>query len=209
MRLFQKIKRTFLIILGLLCLLLHSVFAPSTVLFSETQGAPEVPAVYESKTLKFASIVNPKDIDNDACAKYSNIRISSDKNIKTAGNIINSFIFRTNGYCTDADRINAIIHWIEHLFTYDIDHLNVGISDCIVDRKAVCWHYAYLFDSLCKSYGIESEIIVGIANDTSHAWNSAVVNGYVYYFDLTYHDVTGGYIWLSEGEMMKDRMHKE
>ncbi len=71
----------------------------------------------------------------------------------------------------------------------------------LISRKAVCEGYAALFNALCNSNGIETEIVIGTASNniekikrlkdkknfyTNHTWNKVKIDGIWYYLDATW-----------------------
>lgn len=68
-------------------------------------------------------------------------------------------------------------------------HLFDGISWTMARRAGVCDHNAAAFVVLCNHAGVQADKINGFYKNTNgtlagHAWNSAVVNGKTYYYDI-------------------------
>lgn len=57
----------------------------------------------------------------------------------------------------------------------------------IVNGKAQCQGYSRAFSYLCNLCGIETDIVLGVANE-EHMWNMVKLNGKWYHIDLTWDD---------------------
>ena len=111
---------------------------------------------------------------------------------------------------TDAERAKAIYDWITGHITYDWKVWNdiVAGADTYTQPQdplsvmqrgtGVCAGYAWLFDALNSSVGIEATFVIGdvrgyrgTTDDTlvspyQHAWNSVVIDGQTYLLDCTW-----------------------
>lgn len=102
----------------------------------------------------------------------------------------------TRNSATDRDKAHAIYRWLGENIAYDVaalDSGNLGNNDpstVLKRKKAVCAGYADLFDQMCRSVGLESEVVVGRSRSeeqqlpailrnspTNHAWNAVKLGG--------------------------------
>ena len=113
---------------------------------------------------------------------------STQGNIRKADRMVGSLMTELDMPMTDVERIDRIICWICSHLTYDKDYHLRGLADALSDGKGVCWHYSYLFKTLCDDIGIKCRVIEGEARNERHAWNEITYNGEAYYFDLTWAD---------------------
>ena len=93
----------------------------------------------------------------------------------------------------DFDKVLYLHDAICNMAEYDDSASNIhNIYGVFVDGKAVCEGYAKAFSYLLSEAGIENYIFSGDANNSitngSHAWNAAMLDGELYYFDLTWDD---------------------
>lgn len=89
--------------------------------------------------------------------------------------------------CTDAEMAQQINNYIVKNFSYKITDI-YNIRSFIELGYGQCWHYAQLFKDMCKSAGLNVRYIEGRAYGSNHAWNSIVIDGKKYYFDVTLND---------------------
>lgn len=72
--------------------------------------------------------------------------------------------------------------------TYDSSAVNPNtIYGCLVDNKALCQAYSRTFTYLCSEAGIDSFVVLGVA-DEPHMWNVVKMDGEYYHIDLTWDD---------------------
>ncbi len=70
---------------------------------------------------------------------------------------------------------------------YDLSTTGVGNPTVLVavDKKAVCYGFALMFQKVMSELGVESEVMTGKSLDTNHAWNKVKLDGKWYYIDPT------------------------
>ncbi|MCM1524570.1 MAG: hypothetical protein NC120_08955 [Ruminococcus sp.] len=72
--------------------------------------------------------------------------------------------------------------------TYSKDAENPNnIYGCLVDKKALCQAYSQTFTYLCHMAGIDTFVVLGVANEV-HMWNIVKMDGEYYHIDLTWDD---------------------
>ncbi len=62
-----------------------------------------------------------------------------------------------------------------------------NVYGCLVDQQALCQAYSQAFTFLCHQAGIETFVILGVANEP-HMWNVVKMDGEYYHIDLTWDD---------------------
>ena len=101
----------------------------------------------------------------------------------------------------DLLQYSVISKWVVNNFYYSIDAKGKDISYSLNVRKAVCYQYAAIVDSLSKYCDLESEFINGFAKAANikkayglewHSWNSIKINGKIYLSDITWCDLEVG-----------------
>ncbi|MFA8301307.1 MAG: transglutaminase domain-containing protein [Hyphomicrobiales bacterium] len=108
----------------------------------------------------------------------------------------------TKGLNNDYEKARAIYIWVAHNIKYDYRNRNQGVSyfdeQEIVDktlrrRVGVCFHYSLLFESLCKSAGIEVYKIGGYTYQSNkvndrigHMWNLVIIDSKPFFVDVTW-----------------------
>ena len=137
--------------------------------------------------------------------QYStDIHNSSLINVAEASREVHRFQSKVNGYHTNYEVLTLLSRWVAGRFEYDEEYWLTGMSDALVASKGVCWHYAYLFDYLAKSYGFTSQVIYGFVNGEAHVVNRVLYGGKWKYFDL----VAGCY-WLDKEQLEDCLGYKE
>lgn len=71
----------------------------------------------------------------------------------------------------DEEKVKSIHNWISNNIEYDYSLKITDHYNTLTKRKGVCIGYALLFQNMNEMAGIKSQIITGIANGGSHAWN--------------------------------------
>lgn len=89
--------------------------------------------------------------------------------------------------CSDAEMVQQINNYIVKNFSYKITNIH-NVRSFVELGYGQCWHYANLFRDMCRSVGINVRYIEGKAYGSGHAWNSVVIDGKKYYFDVTLND---------------------
>lgn len=127
---------------------------------------------------------NFNDIRN--CIFSEDSRIEGYKNW-----IVNRLSTSVDLYANDYDVVNQINNTIKDFATYSIT--NKPLYTFTETGVGQCYHYAYLFRDMCNAVGIEAYI----NKNENHAWNTVVIDGKSYKFDVTFNDTSGtnSYSW--------------
>ena len=100
------------------------------------------------------------------------------------------------GCDTDEEKVKAIYEWMIYNFEYDyeceplIQYFNVRKT--LSTRKGICYDFAHLFASLCRSQNIPCYIVDGDKRDNAqyhHTWNRVYLNGSWWNIDVTFDTV--------------------
>lgn len=135
-----------------------------------------------------------------------------------------------NKYCkSDEQKVRAIYVWIISHITYSTDSGQFVVTDedreklvaaGMRRRKGLCENFAAIFDDICKKAGLHSFAIEGYTqhkngdDNTSHAWNAAMINNEWFLFDPTWDAVQPGlsspvktsYFMRSPAEFIQNHM---
>lgn len=108
-------------------------------------------------------------------------------------NTITNALKKMNLNCSDEEMVYQINNWIINNITYkSTNNVNYWEIFSTNKNKGQCYHYAFLFNDMCRAVGIESEYVTGTANSSkengSHAWNKVKINNKWYYIDVTWND---------------------
>ena len=63
------------------------------------------------------------------------------------------------------------------------------IDEVVQERKGICFDYAALMACMLRVQGIPTQLVIGYADKTYHAWNNVLVDGKWYRFDATYNSM--------------------
>lgn len=118
---------------------------------------------------------------------YSNV---TEADINMINSILNSII---KPEMTEAEKIRTVHNWIVCNTTYDIDYYNRDdsfnhVSNLLNNKTGVCQGYSVTFYIFMKQMGIPCTLIMGNADNVSHAWNAVKLDGSWYYVDVTWDD---------------------
>lgn len=102
----------------------------------------------------------------------------------------------------EAETAYFVYKWIGTNIVYDcyglhhggIDYTELGTYN---KGKGVCAGYAYIFETMCNSLGLEAEYVIGyskgegfvpgvIPRQSDHAWNAVKINSQYYLVDITW-----------------------
>ena len=99
---------------------------------------------------------------------------------------------------SDTDKIRAIHDYIVLNCKYDYDNYLTGTMPfetrlaygVLVNGSAICQGYSAAFNLLCKTAGLRSIVVTGRApaNPDNHAWNAVLIDGVIYFVDVTHDD---------------------
>ena len=94
---------------------------------------------------------------------------------------------------TDYEKICAIYDYICENVTYDHDHLDdesyklqFTAYGALIDGTSVCQGYAVLFYRLALELDVDSRLIAGTGNNSSHGWNIVELDDLYYNVDSTW-----------------------
>lgn len=110
---------------------------------------------------------------------------------------------------TEYEKVYSIYHYLTENYNYDYTYKHRTMQSLFSTGTGVCASFAEAMNFLCKSYGIESKTVVGIANHTGeqHAWNVVKVDGKWYQcdacWDLQKNNYADLYFLLSDADMRK------
>lgn len=103
---------------------------------------------------------------------------------KAADNILSMITPEMNDY----DIVKLFHDYIIRNCTYDEKSANPNtIYGTLVEKEALCQGYAQSFTYLCSLAGIDSLIVLGVANEP-HMWNIVKMDNDYYHIDLTWDD---------------------
>lgn len=97
---------------------------------------------------------------------------------------------------TDEEKVKAIYKWMIHNFDYDyecepfVQYFNVRKT--LSTRKGICYDFAHLFASLCRSQNIPCYVVDGTPYNPAtycHTWNRVYFNGSWRNMDVTFDTV--------------------
>ena len=100
---------------------------------------------------------------------------------------------------TTEEKVKAIYEWIIYNFEYDykcepiVQYFN--IRKTISTQKGICYDFAHLFATLCRSQSIPCFVIDGTKIDVAnyhHTWNRVYYNGAWWNSDITYDSTDKG-----------------
>ena len=94
---------------------------------------------------------------------------------------------------TDEEKVKAIYEWMIHNFEYDyecepiVQYFNVHKT--LRTHKGVCYDFAHLFASICRSHNIPCYVVDGDKRENvqyHHTWNRVYFNGSWWNVDITF-----------------------
>lgn len=96
---------------------------------------------------------------------------------------------------SDFEKVLAVHDWLCDHIVYELseDSSDQNIYGAIALGSCVCSGYAKSFSYILDRLEIENEYLTGTATDSNgesgtHAWNTAILDGNRYYFDITWDD---------------------
>ena len=94
---------------------------------------------------------------------------------------------------TDKEKVKAIYEWMIHNFEYDYEYNPViqyfNIHKTLRTHKGVCYDFAHLFASICRSHNIPCYVVDGDKRENvqyHHTWNRVYFNGSWWNVDITF-----------------------
>jgi len=104
----------------------------------------------------------------------------------------------TKGKKNDKEKITVIYNYIIKNFNYDYEKINKITSDYVPnietiysEKKGICYDYASIFASMCRSQKIPVKLIKGYTKNVKeyHAWNEVYVDKKWQVIDTTFDSV--------------------
>ncbi len=94
---------------------------------------------------------------------------------------------------TDEEKVKAIYSWMIHNFEYDYEYNPViqyfNVHKTLRTHKGVCYDFANLFASICRSQNIPCYVVDGTKFDDAnyhHTWNRVYFNSSWWDMDVTF-----------------------
>ncbi len=94
---------------------------------------------------------------------------------------------------TDEEKVKAIYEWMIHNFEYDYEYNPViqyfNVHKTLRTHKGVCYDFAHLFASICRSQNIPCYVVDGTKFDDAnyhHTWNRVCFNKTWWDADITF-----------------------
>ena len=94
---------------------------------------------------------------------------------------------------TDEEKVKAIYGWVIRNFEYDYDCKPIiqyfNVRKTLSTRKGICYDFAHLFATLCRSQNIPCHIVDGTKIDNvnyHHTWNRVYFNDSWWNADVTF-----------------------
>ena len=129
-------------------------------------------------------------------------KLINNKNDSISTSITSVANFINNNFKSEEEKAKAIFYWTTKNIAYDIENqytfsFNLNkpktTEKAFYTKKAVCYGYACLFDTLCRLSNLKSQIVIGSVRQTSsdqnliaHAWNACFINQKWVLFDPTW-----------------------
>jgi len=97
------------------------------------------------------------------------------------------------GLTDDKEKIKAIYTFLTRQISYHHIRANSAKSGylpdldaVLADRKGICFDYAALMACMLRVQGIPTQLVIGYADKTYHAWNNVKLDGKWYRYDATF-----------------------
>jgi len=88
------------------------------------------------------------------------------------------------GLDTDDDKLSAVRAYVVDHIAYDYKRAQTvksgylpSVDDVFVKNKGICFDYSALTACMLRSQGIPTQLVIGYADHSYHAWNNVLVNG--------------------------------
>ncbi len=102
------------------------------------------------------------------------------------------------GLTSDKEKVTAVYKWVSENITYDyILAMQVksgylpDVEQVIKDHKAICFGYSAVMGCMLRVQGIPTQLVIGYADKTYHAWNKILVDGEWVRYDSTFASTKG------------------
>lgn len=110
---------------------------------------------------------------------------------------------------SEPEKVQYISQYISGSLDYDVNAVKESTYDNIVKQRSVCGGYAKLFYILMNKLNVQTELVLGSANNGYHAWNRINIANNWYYYDITYFDSAGSPIYINNTNPNIDGTHIE
>ena len=144
-----------------------------------------------------SAAASPLELPSDGVLKH----ITSSGDPETAKQVLSRVKGISDEICegltTDYDKLRAISEWVSRNMYYDKDASENGVTEDILTlehvleyHRSVCFGWSNLFSALCQAQGIwcanaSGSVVTGsrcfmqttTADERSHSWNMAVIDG--------------------------------
>lgn len=177
---------------------------PECYYSDETSYISGICPIYDKKKTKVTGqIVKMK--------KIAKILDNSKANEKKIKRIINQL--KLTKKTTEINAVKKINKYISDTVKYDYKRKRHTLSTAL-SGNAVCSGYAYEFCAICKTVGLNAQVIIGIAKTNSgwgaHAWNKVKVNNATKYVDVCWNDTGESlkYLLISKNKISVDHKDK-
>ena len=100
------------------------------------------------------------------------------------------------GLTTDQEKVNAVYQYVTSNYIYDyMTAMMVSAGqqsgyvpdlDAMLEKKmGICFDFSALMGALLRSQGIPTQMVMGYADITYHAWNNILIDGEWVRYDAT------------------------
>ena len=100
------------------------------------------------------------------------------------------------GLTDDKEKIKAIYSFCSRYLTFHYTRANSAKSGYLPDidavlseRKGICFDYSALMACMLRVQGIPTQLVIGYADRTYHAWNHVLLDGKTFRYDATFNSV--------------------
>lgn len=97
------------------------------------------------------------------------------------------------GLTTDADKVKAIYTFCARKISYHYARARSAksgylpdIDQVLEDQMGICFDYSALMACMLRVQNIPTQLVIGYADRTYHAWNNVLVDGKWYRYDATF-----------------------
>lgn len=147
-------------------------------------GSYKVEVLKQVKGTTYSKIssttIKAKLVDENICYLYPNQYAWYDETY----NCVAKSAEICEGLTSDKDKIDAIYEWCATKISYDyILAMTVksgyipDVDEVIEKQIAICFGYAAVMCCMLRTQGIETQLVIGYADKTYHAWNHVMVDG--------------------------------
>lgn len=133
--------------------------------------------------------------------KIYNVEVNRLGNYRKEVKKIVKQLFPKGNKLSDLEKYQVLHDFVKEYISYDYKALMSGsksiseandAKNCLRKQKGVCGGYAYMYRDLCKSAGLNCEVVIGQAyfqgKNRGHAWNGVRLDGKWYHVDVCWDD---------------------